>query len=286
MSSHSIIDNQQIFNVYMHSAHPEHVDCNSIFAKYQIPERAFTQNGYLQFATVSGVLALLKTALRDEENRVFVMLSDASIPLYHPVLLYMQLLSLPKPLISSCHHNNMNYERHNGFVFTKYFRRHHWRKSMAWFVLQRNWAQFVIDDMHVIEIFKRWCFYCIADEHYIASLFASYHLDNQTLCIQDSHYQDWSRKPGTHPHTFRPEEINASLLPVLRRHECGSMLLKSLDSALDIIAAPSHEQPLTEQYVAKSPECPLFARKFSNDSQQLILDVVSQCANASSPFLC
>jgi hypothetical protein len=287
----SVIDDQQLFNVYMHSASPELVDCNSIFAKYQVSNRVYTKHGYCQFATMAGSLALLKTALSNPENTHFMQLSDTSIPLYHPALVYVHVLSLPKPFVNACPHENTlkDAARHPSLFTGFQFLPRHWRKSMAWFVLQRDWAQFVLDDQHVVEVFKRSCVspkeycYCIADEHYIPSLFASYEMDNMTQCRDDIHYQDWARIKASHPHSFKVEEVNSTLLPVMRGHNGVSNYEKSMASALRILNMTIHVEPLDKLYHSMPRECHLFARKFPANTQQAVYAMLSHGDNAE-PF--
>jgi hypothetical protein len=286
----SVIDDQQLFNVYMHSAYPELVDCNSIFAKYQIRNRVYTKHGYCQFATMAGALALLQTALLNPENTHFMQLSDTSIPLYHPALVYVHFLSLSKPYVNACPHEPTLQKAHRyPSLFTGQFLPRHWRKSMAWFVLQRDWAQFVLHDRHVIEVFKRWCVSpkqycnCIADEHYIASLFASYEMDNMTECRYDIHYQDWARIKASHPHSFKVEEINSTLLPLMRGHHCVSNYETSMASALHVLNMTTHVESLDKLYDSMPLGCSLFARKFPANTQQAVYAMLTHGDNAD-PF--
>lgn len=85
---------------------------------------------------------------------------------------------------SLCVHGRWNYN-----MTTDHFNDSHWRKSSQWFVLTRAHAILAVEDQHLKEIFRRFCYFmppngrvCIGDEHYFASLLASYGLDNQTYC--------------------------------------------------------------------------------------------------------
>lgn len=75
---------------------------------------------------------------------------------------------------------------------TTHFNSSHWRVSSQWFVLNRAHAMLAVEDLHVKEVFRRFCHttrwrVCVSDEHYLASLLASYGLEDQTDCLVSKH---------------------------------------------------------------------------------------------------
>lgn len=81
---------------------------------------------------------------------------------------------------------------------TDQLKRHHWRKSSQWFVLNRLHAELANADRHVEEQFHRFCYtnrsVCVSDEHYLPTLLASYGLEQQTDCLAFVHYTGGRRQ--------------------------------------------------------------------------------------------
>jgi hypothetical protein len=125
---------------------------------------------------------------------------------------------------------------------------HHWRKSSQWSILNREHADLVAADQHVMELFRRHCYtvenewrwqMCISDEHAVPSILASYGLDNQTDCLGESHHTEWPG--GTHPRAFeKGEDITLEWLGQWRHEEHGCNAAAAMSTAQQLFYATAN----------------------------------------------
>lgn len=203
---------------------------------------------------------------------------------------------------------------------TKYLNKAFWRKSQQWFMLNRFHAELAIKDQHIKEVFKRYCWsygkhICVSDEHYLPTLLASYGLDDQTDCLGEGTWTNWSSS-GWHPKTFEAEEVSPSLIKIIQNKSwppCDPNSarrtalrlfnlpnptndLKSVkleDSCLDDRVSLPDEDWISDQarflpddwtvkegYIPLGYECPLFARKFSADDVPATINATLSCSGA------
>lgn len=203
---------------------------------------------------------------------------------------------------------------------TKYLKKAFWRKSQQWFMLNRFHAELAVKDQHIKEVFKRYCWsygkhICVSDEHYLPTLLASYGLDDQTDCLGEGTWTNWSSS-GWHPKTFEPEEVSPALIKIIQNKSwppCDpnsarrtalrlfnlpspSKDLKSVqleDSCLDDRVSLPDEDWISDQarflpddwtvkegYIPLGYECPLFARKFSSDDVPATINATLSCSGA------
>jgi hypothetical protein len=81
---HPVLQQQQLFSVYVHTPHGELLPPGSLFAGCELRWRINTTNGYAQHVLAEAAVLLLRAALQDRLNTHFVVLSDSSIPIYPP----------------------------------------------------------------------------------------------------------------------------------------------------------------------------------------------------------
>jgi hypothetical protein len=112
-----------------------------------------------QFAEASLVMAhrlLLRAALEDERNSMFLLVSEACIPLYHPGLVWAQ-------LISESHVSRVSGRRAPYGWFssmrTEHFHAQHMSKGGQWMSLTRMHAMLAAADEHVWTRFQAYCSY-------------------------------------------------------------------------------------------------------------------------------
>ena len=99
---HPVYAAQGLFNVYVHTGINHTISNHSIFAGRQLLELQDTTYGYAQHALVDAMVLLLKAALAEPENVKFVMISDTSVPLYPPEVVYAQLVVEEKSRVDAC----------------------------------------------------------------------------------------------------------------------------------------------------------------------------------------
>ncbi len=87
-----------LFSLYLHNS----PDAGRVEAdgEHQLKHRIHTQWGSITL--VEAERRLLQTALKDPLNTFFTMMSDTSIPLYPPLVVYQQLLVREVSAINAC----------------------------------------------------------------------------------------------------------------------------------------------------------------------------------------
>jgi hypothetical protein len=81
---HTLLAQQQLFSVYVHTTNGVLLPPSSIFSGCELRVRLNTTRGYAQHMLAEAEVLLLRAALGDAANAKFVMVSDSSIPLYPP----------------------------------------------------------------------------------------------------------------------------------------------------------------------------------------------------------
>uniref|UniRef100_A0A383V407 Uncharacterized protein n=1 Tax=Tetradesmus obliquus TaxID=3088 RepID=A0A383V407_TETOB len=243
---HPLLSQQQLFSVYVHTPAGVLLPRCSIFSGAELAVRLNTTRGYAQHVLAEAEVLLLHAALGDAANTQFVLVSDSSMPLYPPDVIWAQLVSEPLSRLDACVdlRKDRQFYRWRPYMASAHFGPQHWRKSSQWFALSRPAAMLAVADTHVRELFHSFCYtnltagspMCVSDEHYIASLMASYGLDSATDCQGLSHYADWSAG-GWHPKGFKAAEITPALLHSMRagRQPAGTSLGQA--AACDAAAA-------------------------------------------------
>lgn len=89
---------QLLFSFYLHNSPDAKADEHG--AEYQLPDRITTLWGSI--ALVEAERRLLRAALHNPLNQFFALLSDTSIPLYPPLVVYQQLLERDMSSINAC----------------------------------------------------------------------------------------------------------------------------------------------------------------------------------------
>ena len=98
---------QRLFSLYIHTGANKHLGSKAgpaqpmdRFAKFRIRSSITAEWG--QPTLIMAERLLLQTALKDEENQRFVLLSESCIPLYSPQLIYQQLMGELRSRINAC----------------------------------------------------------------------------------------------------------------------------------------------------------------------------------------
>eukprot|EP00892_Ulva_mutabilis_P008505 jgi/Ulvmu1/6026/UM267_0002.1 len=125
---------------------------------------------------------LLRAALRDVANSMFLLISEACVPLHHPALMWAQLMA--ESHVSRVAARSIVAAQFPAQLATRHMRPRHFKKSSQWVGLTRMHAALAAADEHVWPQFQTFCrtgVYCgpghdfrgrtcISDEHYIATL--------------------------------------------------------------------------------------------------------------------
>ncbi|CAD7702190.1 unnamed protein product [Ostreobium quekettii] len=317
-----VVSGQRLFSIYVNAPESHHFQEGSVFYGRKIPNLVDTEGAYALFLLVQAQMNMLQEALKDPLNKKFVMLSDSTIPVHRPEIVYLQLIHEKKTRVGACppkpgKEGALNPGRWSPLMKTDFLNKSHWRKSSFWNVLNREHAELVLADKHVSEQFKRYCFSnvkelagymqnmtrsaCVADEHFIPTLLASYGISNQTDCIGRPTWVEWPNK-GFHPKTFKPDETNVKLIKRIQRgwgKECK--LEPCLETAKHYLSGvgggsctpeaggPQHGEPRVftgAGFSTQPASCRLFARKFPKSGLRAALRALLPCDGGGLGYWC
>ncbi|KAK9867038.1 hypothetical protein WJX84_009178 [Apatococcus fuscideae] len=298
---------QHLFSLYLHNS-PDHPGFppGHIFHQTEIPGRVPNFLGH-QPRTVA-VKRLLEVALWEPLNQRFVVLSEATIPIYPPQAVYRQLLSETFSRINACNleeiphatvmqsHDRMEARWQPGLARFG-ISQDKWRRHSKQLSLTRAHSWLVALDDHIINAFENLCELltdlppgtCFSDEHYISTLLAYHSQDPHTDCLGLVANSSWglSHPAGlpVHPDTaadpLTPQpssQITVDLLVNMRRPRMHCMSEVAIQSAartfgtfLDAYA------PGRVQFDARALhfECPLFGESFDAATAPQLLKVMT-----------
>ncbi|XP_038989875.1 glycosyltransferase BC10-like [Phoenix dactylifera] len=235
------------FIVYVHSSPRYHLNVSKTSAFYgrQIPSQA-TEWGSMSL--VDAERRLLANALLDFSNERFVLLSDGCIPLYDFVTIYRYLLRSDHSFVHSYDEDTENgrgrYSRH----LAPAIKLSQWRKGAQWFELHRSLAVNIVAEDKYYNLFRKYAGSLnYPDEHYIPtylSIFYGASIANRTLT-----WVDWSTR-GPHPATFGRRNITEGFIQSIRNNAT---------------TCSYNFRPTSV--------CFLFARKFSRDALEPLLNI-------------
>lgn len=210
---------------------------------------------------------LFRKALQDPLNKMFVLLSDTSIPLYSAAAIYLQLVLEKKSRINACKNDSdpndwqqRGTPRHQGAMNGIGLTQDLWRKSSQWVSLNRHHASLAAYEEIVYPVFARECWssprnepmvrFCVSDEHYIPSLLAMHGAEGDCACDGVITHTYWM-VGGWHPKTYRKEDARNETMMMFRGEGAcaeagGSSSFSSSSHVLDRSALGMLRMALTE----------------------------------------
>lgn len=110
---------------------------------------------FAQASLVAAHRALLAAALEDPRNSMFLLVSESCLPLYHPALLWAQLMS--ESHVSRVADAVYNSRRWSSKMETPFLTAQRFQKSDQWSSLTRMHAELAAHDDHVWPMFEQFC---------------------------------------------------------------------------------------------------------------------------------
>lgn len=110
---------------------------------------------FAQASLVAAHRALLADALQDPRNSMFLLVSESCIPLYHPALIWAQLMA--EAHVSRVADAVYNSRRWSAKMQTPYLTAQRFQKTDQWVSLTRMHAELAVHDEHVWPMFKMYC---------------------------------------------------------------------------------------------------------------------------------
>uniref|UniRef100_A0A0C9QXB9 TSA: Wollemia nobilis Ref_Wollemi_Transcript_1531_1796 transcribed RNA sequence n=1 Tax=Wollemia nobilis TaxID=56998 RepID=A0A0C9QXB9_9CONI len=263
------------FSIYIHArpgfVYNEITTTCTFFHGRQISDSI--QVGWGESSMIEAERILLRRALADPANQIFILLSDSCVPLYNFSYVYDYVMSSPKSFVDSF--LDPKGERYN-LKMAPVIPKNKWRKGSQWVTLVRKHAEIMAADNTIFPVFKRHCkrraplpehlrkqahlavvqkeHNCIPDEHYVQTLLAMRGLEDE-LEHRTLTYTSWNQSKdefdtqGWHPRTFKYTDVDAKLVESIK--------------GIDNVYYPTEYR--TEWCSRNGTQCPcfLFARKFS-----------------------
>ncbi|KAL4529546.1 hypothetical protein Ndes2437B_g08879 [Nannochloris sp. 'desiccata'] len=220
-----IIASQHLFNVYIHAPPSfNESELSPLWKNHMIQNRLNPTWGSADL--VQATRFLLWEAFRDPSNQRFILLSESDLPLFHPLVLYQQIMGEEKSRTNAWprHFSQLDTWR---WTWRMAMPPHNilqslWRKSGQFFSLIRSHAELVLRDNDVFRGFQEYCKSgwdddykrwrdCYSDEHYIPTLLAMHRRENETLQeVGSVTFADWTQG-GAHPRDYTKDDVSVDL---------------------------------------------------------------------------
>lgn len=212
---HLYVDSR--FNIYIHSKHKMK---DQYFAQFRIKKIVSTTWS----KHVNAWQELIKEALKNPENKKFVLLSESCAPLWTLDKIYEELV---KDHNSYLEFSRPFWSHDNAREVVELAPKHRW-VGPEWVILNREHALLVAKD--------KWIISCVINhpsdaESYFPTLL-SYHglLFSPSVVRKKTTYANWKMHEGPHPYTFRtPTEFNLNLLR--RARASGAFFVRKISSS-------------------------------------------------------
>ncbi|KAG8044136.1 hypothetical protein GUJ93_ZPchr0044g38084 [Zizania palustris] len=238
-----------LFSVYVHAPPGMviNVSNDSPFYRRQIPSQ---ETSWGSVTLMDAEKRLLANALLDFSNERFVLLSESCIPVQSFPTVYGYLTGSRHSFVEIYYNQNKQCRGRYSRRMAPDITLPQWRKGSQWFELSRDLAVRVLTDTKYYPLFRHHCLpSCYPDEHYLPTLLNMLHSErnsNRTVT-----YVDWSRG-GAHPATYGAADVTPDLIQRIR----------------------TSQNPCTYNSRPTST-CFLFARKFSPDALEPLLNISS-----------
>eukprot|EP00884_Botryococcus_braunii_P009874 jgi/Botrbrau1/18889/Bobra.177_2s0047.1 len=135
--------------------------------------------------------------------------------------------------------------------------------------------------------------FCWSGEHYVPTVLAYWHMENETTCGGSVTWKDWEHGHAGHPTEFLAENITSGLIDKARSdpyHECKAEAAIRLTGSQFVLASAVQTDLCSVQDSWRDkllgPSCPLFARKFKSHAAPAVYSLLSNCTNQLSIIGC
>jgi hypothetical protein len=171
---------------------------------------------------------LFQEALKDMNNKWFILASESCIPL-HPFSQFKFALDHgeDKSYVNACSESarlsKVDKHFHENLTIFANVSRKNFRKSEQWVALIRRHAEIIASEEQIAQQFSILKIK-FPDEHYIPTVLAHYHEENHTTCGSGFTFTNWNLHYGSHfpkpkhPRKYLPHEIS-TLISRLNRSQ-------------------------------------------------------------------
>ncbi|KAI3872214.1 hypothetical protein MKW98_011706 [Papaver atlanticum] len=266
-------NHNNLYNIYIHADPNQTYDSpfTGVFNNRVIPSSKPTKR--FTPSLISAARRLLAHALiHDSSNSMFALISSTCIPLHSFNFTYNTLIRSKKSFIEILPNEPGAYDRWVArgidimlpeIPFDKF------RIGSQFFVLTRKHARLVVRDRRLWSKFKLPCLQwdvCYPEEHYFPTLLNM--LDPQGCVPATLTHVDWHGRSDGHPRTYEASEVRPELIIKLRGDKLRYGGTED-DDEKKINGSDSSKMLYQKHHDDRF----LFARKFSPDSLQPLMDI-------------
>lgn len=290
-------DWERLFLVLVHAPPGYEYSKESVFYKREI-KNPVPDVHWGQHSVVEAERRLLVAALDVEEAAShFVLLSETTIPLYHPAIVYLSIVKDSQSRVNACANTSDPADDRKRMVFRLQpgmqevgVTTQTWRKSTQWFSLIRRHAELIARETEINAVFEKECYvkpaeagfsgfsrFCVSDEHYIPTVLAVKHLDSECACNGETTRSVW-KGDTFHPVEFGKSDAVSNVLHTTLRSQAScpqalqleAFIKRYKDSSLMNVVLR-----MSSNVTALPASCPLFARKIAPSAASNWLELLS-----------
>jgi len=186
-------NNNDRYNIYIHPKYPDKV--SNYFKKYIIKELIETKWGDLSL--VNATINLYREAYKDEDNKIFILVSDSCIPIYDFDYIYNKFINEydmnnviniinTRDNQITLHYNNRFIPLHkkNPKMFPSFNK---FKKQSQWCAFNRPTVNFIINNNYT-ELFNT---SHVPDEHYFINIFEYFNIPYKNIKMT---FDNWIEK--------------------------------------------------------------------------------------------
>lgn len=217
--------NESRYSILVHSKHG--VSQDRWFKKFQMPYTV--ENSWAR--TMKAQIAMLKEALKDPHNEIFIFCSQNCIPLQSFDFIYDEVMSLRKSIFwyqinPHADKNRSCYNIHRDLQPIAADKQY---KNSQWIILTRKHAQMMVDDTDLINLISR---YPHDQEHYPATFFARHGmLDQIHTCEKTMVVWHLNQNP---PYIFRNLKDSQEFTLLRDAITYGVFFVRKIDEFCDV----------------------------------------------------
>uniref|UniRef100_A0A6C0E800 Nucleotide-diphospho-sugar transferase domain-containing protein n=1 Tax=viral metagenome TaxID=1070528 RepID=A0A6C0E800_9ZZZZ len=213
--------NEHLYNIYVHPKYPNKV--TSFFKNYIIPSHDQIPTEWGKISLVKATIKLLQNAIKDQNNKMIILVSDSCIPIYNFDYIYNDLISQQNNIISM--HNQQNiytHLRYKQISNPKFIPHHKFKKVSQWMALNYLTANYIVKNDYTNLYKDMSC----PDEHYFVNILDKFDIPYNTRKLTFDDWDNPSLDPKYRPYPKTFTELNNNNLRNARR--TGALFIRKV----------------------------------------------------------
>ena len=192
------------YNIYIHSKY----NFEGEFSNYQIPNKIETKWGHVSL--IKATMLLFEEALKLEENKFFILLSDKCIPLYNSDIIYNKIFNYNNNILKTWKNDsddmidwfNMRFD----YIQKDFFDKNDFYGQSQWMILKRDTVIFFLDNDYTYIYGNE---IIVPDETYFVNIMNKFNINyiNKQITFVNFEERDNINNPKMY-HDLTNEQIN------------------------------------------------------------------------------